>query len=403
MIRRDRKGKFVKGHKVPKEWKEINRKVQTGKKHSDITKKKHSISLKKWYKKPENKRKFLESIKEPSIKRRKWKISKEELYDLYWNKKLSMRQIARKFGIGYNSVYKRMKRENIQIRTSKEGSKLNPGKLTEKGRKSLSESTIKKNQEALQDPRYIKQMLINLKNARNNITEESIKKMGEKNSFTWLDDYKHEIIKLYKNGDSTEKIGKKFNVCRSVILRLLKKWKIKINPWEGIEKVRTLEKEETWLNKRNKNIGKSNKGKIMSESTNLKNSEIHKKLWENEDFAKRMFKSFQVKPNIPEKVIIKLLKKNNLPFHYVGDGKSWINGKNPDFISTNGEKKVIEMHGRAFHDPNSKRGKVVEIPHYKTEKGTIEHYEKNGYSCLVIWDNELDDQNKVLNKIQNFS
>ncbi len=80
-----------------------------------------------------------------------------------------------------------------------------------------------------------------------------------------------------------------------------------------------------------------------------------------------------------------------------------IGGRCPDFISTNGYKKIIEMHGRAYHDPNSRMGKVIKIPYRRTEKGTIEHYAKHGYETLVIWDNELKNPNQVIDKITNFS
>ena len=289
---RNSKGRFVKGHKISENLKEINRKIQTGRKHSEATNKKQSISRHKWLTNPNNKKKFLESQKESAFKRRKWKISKEELYDLYWNKKLSIRQIAKKLNTSYGVVHSLFERENVPRRTDKEGMKLNPAKLTEKGRTSISENTRKNKKRAWQDQEYRKKMLIILKDARKNITEESLKKS---------------------------------------------------------------------------------------------------------------FKSLSIKPNKPEKFIIRLIKQNNLPFKYVGDGKIWIGKRCPDFISTNGDKKIIELHGRAFHDPNSRRGKVVGIPYHRTKKGTIEHYKKHGYSCLVIWDDELKEPQKVLNKITTFS
>jgi len=40
-------------------------------------------------------------------KPRKFFLSKEELYDLYWNKNLSIRTIAKQYGVRYNTVYER--------------------------------------------------------------------------------------------------------------------------------------------------------------------------------------------------------------------------------------------------------------------------------------------------------
>ena len=400
---RDSQGRFVKGHKISEELKEINRKTQTGSKCSEETKKKHSVSSKEWHKKLDNKKRFSKAHKKEGMKRRKWKTSKEELYDLYWNQKLSIRQIAKKLNTSYGVVHSLFRRENIPRRISSEGRKLNPQKLTEKGRKILSKKVSKNKKDAWQDPKYREKMLVILEDARKNITEESIRKMKEKNSFTWLNDYKTEIIDLYKSGDSTEKIGKKFGVCGTSISKLLKKNGVKINPLGGITKIRKLEKEDEWLNQRNKKIGEGNEGIPPSEEAKIKQSISHKKLWEDEEFAKKMFKSLNIRPNKPEKVIIRFIEKFLLPFKYVGDGKIWIGGRCPDFISTNGDKKIIEMHGRAFHDPNSRRGQVVKIPYRRTEKGTIEHYTKHGYKTLVIWDDELKNPNQVINKITNFS
>lgn len=48
------------------------------------------------------------------------KLHKEELYDLYWNKKLDMKQIAEKLNVHYTSVQVAMKRYSIPRRSKKE-------------------------------------------------------------------------------------------------------------------------------------------------------------------------------------------------------------------------------------------------------------------------------------------
>jgi len=142
--------------------------------------------------------------------------------------------------------------------------------------------------------------------------------------------------------------------------------------------------------------------KDISERMIKNNPNKDGKLWKNLEFVRKVKKALNIKPNKPEKIIIKLLKENSLPFEYAGDGKIVIGRKNPDFISTNGDKKVIEMHGRAFHDPNFKGRFVKNIIYHRTEKGTIEYYNNKGYSCLVVWDYELKNPQKVLNRIRNF-
>ena len=51
-------------------------------------------------------------------------------------------------------------------------------------------------------------------------------------------------------------------------------------------------------------------------------------------------------------------------------------GKNPDFINTNGEKKLIEYAGRYWHTGE------------EMDKRT-ELFAKYGFKTLIIWDNEF--------------
>lgn len=48
------------------------------------------------------------------------KISKEELYDLYWNQELSTRDIAKKVGVGQTTIRRWLDKYEIKTRTSKE-------------------------------------------------------------------------------------------------------------------------------------------------------------------------------------------------------------------------------------------------------------------------------------------
>ena len=106
----------------------------------------------------------------------------------------------------------------------------------------------------------------------------------------------------------------------------------------------------------------------------------------------RKFNRF--KPNKPEKVMINLFKENDLPFNYVGDGKIWFRGQNsafnPDFLSKN-PKHIIELFGDYWHRNTKKR-----------DKERLKTYSKYGYKTLVIWEHELKNHNKVINKIRNF-
>jgi len=161
-----------------------------------------------------------------------------------------------------------------------------------------------------------------------------------------------------------------------------------------------------------KRIVTPNKGKKLSEEHKEKLSIIHKgkhysqktefkkghkfsiKIKEKCLIASR--KAMTIKPNKPEQQIIKLIKENNLPFNYVGDGKIWFRGQNhsfnPDFLSKN-PKHIIEVFGDYWHNlPNVK----------KRDKERLTTYKRYGYKPLVLWEHELKDTSQVLNKIKEF-
>ncbi len=112
-----------------------------------------------------------------------------------------------------------------------------------------------------------------------------------------------------------------------------------------------------------------------------------------------------MKPNKPEKLMIKLIKENNLPFNYVGDGAIWFRGEghafNPDFLSKN-PKHIIEIYGDYWHN----RADVK-----LRDTGRIKVYSSYGYKTLVIWEHELFncpglgkplEEEQIVNKIIEF-
>ena len=106
---------------------------------------------------------------------------------------------------------------------------------------------------------------------------------------------------------------------------------------------------------------------------------------------------YNIKPNKPETIIINLLKENNLPYKYVGDYKFWIEHKNPDFINTNGQKKLIEHNGIYWHGVST--GKNTK---QQEEARMNKIYSKYGFKCLHIWEDEMKDLEKVKNKLIEF-
>lgn len=94
-------------------------------------------------------------------------------------------------------------------------------------------------------------------------------------------------------------------------------------------------------------------------------------------------------PNRQEIFLINLFQEHNLPYRYVGNGQVILGNKNPDFINTNGQKKVIEFFGEYWHKPED-------------EEIKREIYQQYGFSMLVIWGKELKNKDSLLAKILAF-
>jgi len=95
------------------------------------------------------------------------------------------------------------------------------------------------------------------------------------------------------------------------------------------------------------------------------------------------------RPNKSEIKLQEIFKKHELPFRYTGDGSFWIGFKNPDFVNINSKKQVIELFGRYWH-----------LESDEEEKKRV--YAEYGYDTLVIWDEELKDEQALVEKVRAF-
>lgn len=106
----------------------------------------------------------------------------------------------------------------------------------------------------------------------------------------------------------------------------------------------------------------------------------------------------------PEEIFIEICKRNNLDFHYVGDGSLWIGKKgekqlNPDFIEANGKKICIEIMGAYWHSRLLNRNLREDALLPFREK----HYKKYKWIPVFIWDTDLlreDAEQFVLNQLE---
>lgn len=120
------------------------------------------------------------------------------------------------------------------------------------------------------------------------------------------------------------------------------------------------------------------------------------------DWLKKVLTGMRQRPTKPEGELTAILNQHFLGhFVYNGDFSQGVmlNHLVPDFINTNGQKQVIEVFGRMFHDPE----KAWKPIRYKaTAEGRIRAYETVGYHCLILWEEEFADPSAVLLKLRNF-
>ena len=135
--------------------------------------------------------------------------------------------------------------------------------------------------------------------------------------------------------------------------------------------------------------------KRMKENNPMKDPIINAKVNKNPEYIRRRIRSLIKKPNNKEKIVIDLIKKNNLPYKYVGNGEIIIGSKNPDFIHKE-DNKIIEVFSEYWH--SDKKVRCYE----ETEEGRIKFFKKHGFDTLIILENELKELDKVLEKINLF-
>ena len=123
----------------------------------------------------------------------------------------------------------------------------------------------------------------------------------------------------------------------------------------------------------------------------LKNSKSMSLLWKDPVYAERQMRLQGRKPNKAELFLNSVLQRtfpNN--WMYVGNGKFWIDGKNPDFVNINGRKQFIELLGNYWHRNDDPQCRIA-------------LFKKFGFDTLIIWEKELKDEKAIIEKIEVFS
>lgn len=142
---------------------------------------------------------------------------------------------------------------------------------------------------------------------------------------------------------------------------------------------------------------------VRSSVYKKKRSTALKKMWGNSEFKerviKRTLKALFKRPTKLEQKYVFFFNKYSLPLAYCGNGSLIIDGKNPDFYENNGKKICIEVANKKQKMVRS-RGKYKSWQEYEQQR--IEHFAKYNWKCLVLWQDELKNEEVLLDKIKNF-
>ena len=82
-----------------------------------------------------------------------------------------------------------------------------------------------------------------------------------------------------------------------------------------------------------------------------------------------------------------IIDKHQLPYKYVGNGKFFIERKNPDFININGEKVAIEVYARKHKE----KMRNMNIDQWKRERQEV--FAKYGWEIVFFDETQVKEEN----------
>jgi len=119
--------------------------------------------------------------------------------------------------------------------------------------------------------------------------------------------------------------------------------------------------------------------------------------------VKAILAGSHLRPTIAEIKLSKLIEQI-CPGEYEYSGNdsgidsSIIAGMCPDFTNRNHQKKVIEMFGDYWHSEE-----VTGRTRQEEEQRKVKNFAAFGFKCLIVWESELSNPEKVLEKIAQFN
>jgi hypothetical protein len=119
-------------------------------------------------------------------------------------------------------------------------------------------------------------------------------------------------------------------------------------------------------------------------------------IYNTKDYRKKFTENLKKHPSKPELKFTDIFNRNIIPLNYCGNKLLIIGGWNPDYAESNGHKMCVEVSNKTF------RKKFCKIEPEEYERQRIEHFAKYGWKCLVLWDDELKDEQKLVDKVNSF-
>jgi len=141
----------------------------------------------------------------------------------------------------------------------------------------------------------------------------------------------------------------------------------------------------------NKNNAEAQKKLCKDPERIMQMKEIGKNCWKDPEFVrKQMLARNRTTQNKKEKQL-EIILNNLFPnqYKFVGGGELIIDGKCPDFVNCNGQKKIVELFGDYWHKGDDPQDR-------------IDIFTPFGYSTLVIWEHELTSKIDVEKKLTDF-
>jgi len=175
-------------------------------------------------------------------------------------------------------------------------------------------------------------------------------------------------------------------------------------------KIGNLKKDMTKVKERMLTNNPMNNQKIRKKHLKIMRSERMRKIkrenaqerWNDENQREKWIKSILKilfkRPTKLEKGFINFFDTYNVPFNYCGNGSLIIGGKCPDFVESNGKKICLEVGNKREKSVPRKNRIYKNWQEYEQQR--ISHFAGFGWKCLVLWENELENEVLLNNKIK---